>query len=113
MEPTKIPQAPEKTKAELFAEDPDRFVDRKSLLVSVERHPEYGVLGIAINIGREGQTANDAMQEAGSVQSFINRKMTKFVDKIEEALIKRSQATAIVKSNGKGIIDFARNGFRK
>ena len=37
-------EVPQKTKAELFAEDPDRFEDIHSVLLIVKRDPEKGVM---------------------------------------------------------------------
>ena len=111
------PEPIEKSKAELFAEDPDRFADRQSLLFSVERHPQYKVLGHMMNIAREGMTGNQALEEAMVVQKFIERKLTHYIDALEINIKKRAEAVGIVGANGKkpqgGIINAVRNGFKR
>lgn len=99
---TRVPETqPEKTKAELFAEDPDRFQDMHDVAFAIIRHPENGILGHCIKIGKEGDRITDVYEEALKLQSFADRKISAFLDHIDIEIASRNKATSIVKPNGK------------
>ena len=108
-----VPQpAPEKTKAELFAENPDRFIDQKDVILMVRRNPDNGCLGMMIRIaetmqdqeaeGVDKATTMDVYEETLKLQAYCHRKLGTFLAVIEHGIAKRQAATSIVpaKKNG-------------
>ena len=97
-EPTPVPQ---KTKAELFAENPDRFQDLEEVIIQVSRHPENGMLGILMRFGVNEESTKEVYEEALQVQSYVTRKISQFLSLLEAETAKKKQATEIVKPNGR------------
>jgi hypothetical protein len=92
-----------KTKAELFAENPDRFEDLQGVLLVVKRHPEDGRLMVLNQIAN----TDDCWLVKGYVEQQINIRAAQCQMK-QEAMNPK-----IVKANGHGIINGARNLFKK
>jgi len=105
---------PEKTKAELFAENPDRFEDLEKVLVMVKRHPETGQLGIIINpsAGRE-MSFSEAYEECLKLKSYVEHKLGKYLDGVELKAAQRAKMTEIQKPNGSNFMNGIRSLGRK
>lgn len=82
-------QEQQKTKAELFAENPDRFEDLKTVLIVVKRDPESN----KIMILNQCQT----IEEAFIVEGYLKDALDAFRNAVR---IKQAQ-TGIVKANGR------------
>ena len=96
-----IPQPPEKSKAEIFAENPERFEDLKNCLLVVKRDPETKRLVIL--------NQAESIEDCFVIEGYVRDAMMAF----RNAVRARAAAVGIAKPNGKGIMNFARNGFRK
>ncbi len=103
MSEQEIPSQP--TKAELFAENPDRFQDKAEALVIVVRHPETGSLGVILNpegprMGSENpMTMKEVFEELLMLRSYVDRKISQSISLLEQEIQKR--ALERVNSNGK------------
>lgn len=93
---------PDKTKAELFAENPDRFEDLEKVLMVVKRN-EDGQLMILNQVS----TVEELWIVKGAVEQNVNIRVA--VAQQKQQIMKPK----IVTGNGKGIINAVRNGFRK
>lgn len=94
-------EVPKKTKAELFAEEPDRFVDCNEILFAISRHPESKILGNFVNIAREGMSITDVYEECLKLKAFADRKLGQFMNGLDLQIAERNKAAQIVKANGK------------
>ena len=81
-------EAPEKTKAELFAENPDRFEDAKKCFLLVKRN-QHGILVICINpmseqeIYADPMTLKDTFESLHLLRSYVDREITKSIAQVE------------------------------
>ena len=100
MEITPVPQEPEKSKETLFAENPERFEDLKNCMLVVKRDPETKRL-LVLN-------QCESIDESFILEGYVRDAMAAF-----RAAVRAEAKSKIVKPSGKGIMDFARNGFRK
>ena len=97
MEPTEIPQEPEKSKEELFAENPERFEDLKNCILLIKRDPETKRL-LVLN-------QCESIDEGFIVEGYVRDAMAAF-----RAAVRKEAASRIVKPNGNGkMMDFVRN----
>ena len=90
----------EKSKEELFQENPERFEDLKNCLLVVKRDPETKRL-LVLN-------QSESIDESFIIEGYVRDAMVAF-----RAAVRAEAKSNIVKPNGKGIMNFARNGFRK
>ena len=101
MDHTEVPQVPEKSKEELFAENPERFEDLKNCMLVVKRDPETKRL-LVLN-------QCESIDESFILEGYVKDAMASF-----RAAVRKEAASRIVKPNGNGkMMDFVRNGFRK
>ena len=94
------PVQPEKSKSEIFQENPERFEDLKNCLLVVKRDPETKRL-LVLN-------QSESIDECFIIEGYVRDAMAAF-----RAAVRAEAKSNIVKANGKGIMNFARNGFRK
>ena len=96
---------PEKSKAELFAENPDRFVDLAEIVFAVFRDPETGEVNKTLPQCR-------SIQETYIAEGYTRDSLALY----RAALREKSKASRIVPANGKnpgfiaGLRNMGRNG---
>jgi len=91
------PEAPIKTKAEIFAEDPDRFIDKNTLIIALMRTPQ----GPAVYF--VPRSRQEMITTKGEIDALIAKEIFMFdmrADKLREGQIAKPEG---------GIISAARN----
>ena len=89
-------EAPEKTKAEMFAENPDRFEDAKKCFLLVKRN-QHGILVNCVNALSEQEwladpmTLKDVHEALHTLRSYTDRELNKKIGEIEQKIREASQ----------------------
>ncbi len=92
------PKTPEPTKAELFAQNPDRFVDSQDLIIAIMRSPEGSMLYL------NPRSRLEIVATLGEVQVALTREAFVYDEKA------RALREKIVRPGTGGIINAARRG---
>ena len=98
-------ETPQKTKAELFAENPDRFVDLTEIVFAIFRDPETNKISRTL-------TQMESIEESFVVEGRTRESCETFRMMVRTKAA-QTKSIQVVKGNGKGIMNGARNLFKR